>query len=1512
MIKFLERITPAGKIFLVCFIGIFVLILGLGPKRMNPWFTVLLGLEPPKPVLYNPVPRAQKVTNQVLDAVSETRVRFLMDRFTEHGSRVVGYPGHEAASRFIAKEFERLGLEDVAVESFDVTSPVDKGGLLTIIESGNSFPIQAIWPNLVKTSTLPREGVRTRLIYGGNGEFKALNGHDVEGTAVLMEFNTWNKWLNAAMLGAGQVIFIEPDSTFHMEAEQKFLQVPNSVERFWIDKDSGQTLKHLVLQEGGLEVELHGRMEWEKKPAQNILGWIRGSDAKLSQRIVVINAYYDAMSVVPALAPGAEMACGIVALMELASYFRQFPPSHTILFLASTAHHLGFRGICDFLARHSRKEKHFAALMTDPIDIPLFISLDLTSQTDEIGVWNSTRNFYYKRFFSPFGKRFVHYARAIADGIGLDKKDALVDGVNPAEGMTWDMYIPGKNLKTDGEVVLETGTPALSLITVNDARFHVDTPLDKPEFVNFQNLTGQIKLLAGVLDLALNSPDLIPDYRLDPDDRMRGLKGFVRTFPRRSIVPDRAKVGAIASLRMGIDKSVKGVRRVYFDKTDEKGEFYMPGIAERRVDVKAFYLDKDTGEVTYAPNHGQQARIYRGEFDMDWWISKRTRILFPCVSTDFYDTVDPRYLTKLSRISVYGESNTAPQEYGYAIGFGPDEPVGTLFTTPGEKVKVVMRSGLIGIRFLLLNSKNIDNEQEARGEGFLTSSHGSFFRTSYLAAKDMWMLNEARMQELKRYSIENQRLNRLHAQTAYHLKEAKDAMDKKLWDVFVKHTRAGLGIESRAYPDVKATQNDVVRGIIFFMVLVIPCAFFTERLVLTASDIRWQILGFGVIFLIIWSVLSVVHPAFGLSNPFVILLAFVILALAVFVISIVFTRFNENMRRLRSKEALLHETDVGRVSASVAAFYLGIANMKRRKLRTWLTFLTLLLLTFTVLSFTSIKSTLEFHQLFRDLEGAYPGLLIRSKFWGPLEESAYDYADVNFRDVGTVSPRSWYYTRDKKKIPVESEKGSTKALGVLGMAVKEIRVTGIDTFLSKGRWFRSGESACILPRKIAQLLKLDPEDVERKHVRLFGKNLLVVGILDAQKFRMFRDLDGEILSPADFKLTDEEAISRMTSQEQREKQGLEEPEVEVMPFEHLDPDDVIIIPYGLLRKVGAPLQSVAVRFSPGVDVEAQVKAFLSRLSVTLFAGIPDMEGKVRVSVYSSFGNTSFRGLGNLFIPILIAALIVLNTMMGSVYERFKEIGIYSAVGLAPVHVAFLFIAEACVYAVLGTVSGYLLGQGVAKVLLWQGWLEGFTLNYSALSTVASSILVMLVVVLSTLYPARQASKMAVPDVRRRWKLPDPDGDCLDFEFPFTVGSSDVLGLSMFLVDYFESHSGESLGKFFTSGATLGVMENDKEKGYTIDTTIWLAPFDLGVSQQIYFKATPKGEHNIFTLSLRIDRLSGDAASWHRVNQEFMNALRKQFLIWRTIEPSDRMIYHDRGYRMIGKVEDQSESLKLED
>ncbi len=1504
------RLTWKNIILTVFTATIFVPLVLFSPETVTDhlieWFNIRYPELPPE----KSASGQQALAESVQAAISEADIRTRLTRLTSKGSRVVGYPGHEDAYHYIKDTFETIGLENVTTESYDVTSPIDKGGSLKIPGEDHTIPLYAVWPNLVRTSTLPRQGLRALLVDGGTGEFSDFNGKELEGSVVLMSFNSWNRWMNASMLGAKAVIFVAPDSTTTTEAEQKFFQVPLNVPRFWVDRKEGEALRDRLSAGERIEVEVKGRMVWEKHQTHNVFGRITGRDPELKDEIVLFDAYYDAMSVVPALAPGAEQAAGLVALLELAEYLKAHPPARTVLFLATSAHNLGFRGVCDFLGRHARKEEHFAPLMTDPIDIRLWISLDLSSHTDQIGVWNGSSSFYYQRFFTPLGQMFSKLGKELAPAFGLNAARSLVDGINPPSGMSWRMFIPGGRIKTDSEVVLTAGMPTLAFVTINDARFRVDTPFDTVEGVNLPNLTKQIQLLTGAFSKALDDPNFLPDYKVDMKDRMRALKGRILTFPRRSITPDRPRSGAIAALRMSHQKSVKGVRTFFYDMADENGEFFIPGLAVRWVGLSAYYLDPETGAITYAPNRGQASRIYKPEFGMDWWITRSTRILFPCISTDFYDTVDPRYLTKLSSLSVYGDGNVAPQEYGYTTGYGPNEPVGVVFTRPNERVKLVMRSGQIGIRYLLINATDASSEENALGQGFTALTHGAITHTAFQAANDMWTLNESRMRKLRAYGIENFRLNSLHKQAEEHLDRAKDARKNLQWDDFIKHSRAALGLESRAYPDVRATQNDVVQGIVFFMALVIPCAFFAERLIFTAADIRWMLAGFSGIFVVIWIFLSMVHPAFDLSNPFVVLLAFILLVLAAFVISIVFSRFNAHMRNLRTEAAVIHDVDVGRVSASVAAFQLGIANMKRRKLRTVLTFTTLVLLTFTVLSFTSIKSLLRFHQIARDNEGLYPGMLIRSKYWASLQESVLDYARATFEGEAVVAPRSWYADKSKKAIQVGHRDKAANALGILGLSAQESDVTGIQTCLSAGRWFQEGErKVAVVPEEMAKLLDITEGDVGRARVRLFGDHFTVVGILNSDRMEELRDLDGEALTPADFVETDQNVFLQMAQQEKREKAGLEDPDVDIMEFVHLDPANVLIVPYQTLREVSSPLQAIAVRFNDPAVVSDRTKGFISRLAVVLFAGIPqiDPDGEIRrihVSVFSSLGHTSLRGISNLFIPIAIAALIVLNTMMGSVYERFREIGIYSSVGLAPVHIAFLFLAESCVYAVLGAVSGYLLSQGVAWVLLNRGLLEGFTLNYSSLSAMASSGLVMIVVIVSTIYPARRASQMAVPDVTRRWKIPDPDGDRWHFEFPFTIAGGEVLGLFTFLTKYFDFHTEGSMGNFYTEGAHLSLLATDQGEGYTISTTIWLAPFDLGVSQTVRLRSRPTGDHDIQALDITIDRLSGDVSSWKRCNQRFMNQIRKQFLIWRTINTEAQHQYRDQGRELIEEPSDK--------
>ena len=280
--------------------------------------------------------------------------------------------------------------------------------------------------------------------------------------------------------------------------------------------------------------------------------------------------------------------------------------------------------------------------------------------------------------------------------------------------------------------------------------------------------------------------------------------------------------------------------------------------------------------------------------------------------------------------------------------------------------------------------------------------------------------------------------------------------------------------------------------------------------------------------------------------------------------------------------------------------------------------------------------------------------------------------------------------------------------------------------------------------------------------------------------------------------------------------------------------------------------------------------------------------------YSSIGSTEISGAGQLLVPVIIAALIVLNTMMGAVYERVREIGIYSVVGLAPSHIGLLFLAESTVFATFGAVVGYALGQIAHLFMLQYGLLAGLTLNYSSLSAVWATVVVIGTVYLSTLYPARMAANMAVPDVTRQWQFPPPVGDHWRFDFPFTVGGAEVPSMYVYLKSVFAAYGEGSIGDFIARDVELSVTTDGPEPSYAIAMRTWLAPYDLGISQQVRLQATPTGEHHIYKIETHIERLSGDVASWQRMNRKFLNVLRKRFLVWRTLSPGIRQGYQDEA------------------
>jgi hypothetical protein len=1444
------------------------------------------------------------------------------------GSRVTGYPACDKAANYIIEHLRALNLRDVDVETFPLSVPVVKEATIQVSGTQYNWPLYPMWPNAVRTSQLRPGGIETRVVYGGDGQLTELSGKDISGSTVMLDFRCGSRWLNAFRLGAKAVIFIEPDSPADRgEAEPKYLSLPLNAPRFWMGRAEATTLLGMLESRPQVKARLKCRMVWERRWGKNILATLPGTDPKLKKETVYITAYYDSMSVVPQLAPGAESACGIAAMLEMARILTLNPPKRTVVFLATAGHFEALTGIRSYFGDHLRemetgtwrhKRARFLGLIPYTHDwrerktINLLTALDLSSRTKRVGIFYKGWYYNYRedrqREFSDIAREYRENGEKIAKVLGVPTEDAVADGVNPIAGKPWRTFIPGK-IALENEPFTLGGGRGVAFVTTDDLRNYVDTPSDIAQYVDVKNLRDQVRFLACEYREILNDPKIHVDT--EPRFQSMSLNGGFATLagrvvefdPRKGIIPQKAIPGSLVIVRPGdwegaqtgkvFRQAFMGVRGDMAIQVDKSGWFAFYGVPtinaygwRKATYLEAFHTDPVTGDVDYAPDLGSQgAKQFSIEVFMTMGRKEATIVVFPCVSIAIFDIVDPQVMVTLPNIHLYDAYTDAePRSFGYSIprpefGVSYVEDVALVYAKRGTRIKITMELGPAARRFLLLNS----TKKRPEGIGFLAERSSTIANTPYQVAHDMWTLDEFRIQRLAKYRIVNNYLDTLHADAASKLKDAAHELKKRNYAAFSSHARAAWGYESRAYPDVQATTDDVVKSSLFYLALMLPFAFFLERLLFAMPNLKLQIAVATLLFIACFAVFRYIHPAFDITmNPLIVLLAFIMLTLSVLVIALVVSKFENQLKALQMKLGGIHRADIGRISVAAAAFNLGISNMRRRKARTFLTTITLVLVTFTVLSFTSVVSYTRYNERRSPGRPLYNGLMVRSAIWGPLEESAYRILDNEFGKTRAVVPRAWFATSlsdEQSFIKLTSNKSekSYNVRAAVGMAAGEPKVTKIDRALMPGsRWFKPGERyACVIPSAVATTFDISPADIGRAKIQFAGLSLDVIGIASTPRIRGIRDLDHEWVTPVDFI-----QMQKM----QRAGQG-QQAEAGFQEYIHLSPDDIIFIPYDLAISLGSKLESVGIEFTTPAEVRKVLRELMPRLGFNLYAGMAN-----KIWRWSAMASTTVTGLADLFVPLLIAALIILNTMLGAVHERVREIGIFSSVGLAPSHIALLFMAEAFVYAILGAVFGYLVGQGAAKIITEAHLLKGLFLNYSSVSAVSSTFIVIAVVMLSTIYPARKASEVATPAIERRWRVPEPAGDDWHIPLPFAVTGEQAHALTAFMLEWFNAYEEYSIGDFVTQDVQAAEVETPAGKGQAIKLMAWLAPFDLGVSQHVELVTQPTEMHDVFEINLNLHRESGDVSSWKRVNRRFLNTLRKQFLIWRTLRAEDRERY----------------------
>ena len=1440
----------------------------------------------------------------ILASFSRDRMRADAAAFAGLGSRLAGSRGEAAALDLAERKLRAMGATTHR-EPFDVTIPdPDARGSVTF--AGGRTPVLPLWPNLVRTSTCDVHGP---LLYGGDGTLETLSGKRVEGRIVVMEFGTGARWRNAAKLGAQAVVFLEPDAMPRSEAEAKFASVPLDVPRFYLPrKDAGRLLTAAF---AGTEARLTCRQDWIVRRSANLVAKFPGT---VAGEPIALFTPVDAMSVVPALAPGGEGAGGLAATLEIVRVALARPHRRPLWVVVSGAHALGMRGAREFVERRFGRE---------PTPF-LTITLDLSGGLPSLGAfaegWWCDYRAETRAHMDTTTRLFRAHAETLATVIGVSPpRLVLVDANNRGDGRSFRNNIPGK-FALDCETMLLAGINALTLRTIEDGRETCDTPFDTLDRVLLGNVFRQAGTVGVMLDHALNDTSdkgETSEFRLPLDarkpNRMSVVAGFAQAAgrvveydPQKSFVPDSPVAGSLACV-LGEQKTMMGVRGDLIQMTVGKGANYeftgLPSASSvayndsKWTHLAAFHLDAPTGAIDYAvtlntPGFG----AYESSFPQT--VARRVSplVVFPCVPVSLFDLVDPQELKALTRLHILDpRSGTEPRDFGlFSPGYDqrltPEvEDAQVAFFLKGQRFQILGGSGVDGNRLVLTNSSLGDEKgtgYAAPGSEKVTGRAavalgGRFADLPLNTARDLCAINETRLGQFEKYRIVSAGVRTLHEEAKAAIARAEDAEARLAWVEADREARAAWGYALRAHPIIMGTANDVVNGVVFYLFLLIPFSYFMERLLFGHSLLTKQLMAGVGIFIVAFLVLRLIHPAFEIvSNPSMIFIAFVMGVLSLVVTSFILGKFEATMRSVKAAQSGVREVDVRRGSVAMAAFNLGVSNMRRRKARTVLTTLTLVVMTFIVLSFTSIVDELRLDETPAPGSVAtYAGLLTRNADMGPLQLATYAQVQNEFGKRATVVRRAYYYGADQAPDSLLSLARGAAVVdfrAVLGLDPAETGVTKPqEALLPGGRWFRPGERyAAILPKGMADRLKIGPGDVGRARVTYVGQEFTVVGIADPAILRAKSDLDGDGILPPDFTLA--------SAQQSAEKST----ESAFRPYLRLDPDSVLIIPAVTAMSLGADLRTLAVAFPDAAETRPALESLMPRLRLNLYASVPE-NGRLIVKRFSAQQAKASGGLVLVAIQILIAATFVLNTMVASVVERTREISIFSAIGLAPNHIAMLFFAESLVYGVLGSVMGYYVAQGTAKIIVATGWLPGLTLNFSSTSAVLSAGIVMATVLLSTIYPARKAAQIAAPAMNEEAFATEPEGDEWRLPLPFSISAEEAAPLAAFLTAWLGAYEGYTIGDFVSADTA----RLSADGVHTIRATVWLAPYDLGVSQGMTLTLAPSKVAGVYALDLLLVRLAGDRENWPAVNRRFLGNVRRQFLTWRTLSAAER-----EGYR----------------
>ena len=1165
--------------------------------------------------------------------------------------------------------------------------------------------------------------------------------------------------------------------------------------------------------------------------------------------------------------------------------------------------------------------------------VKIVMALDLTWANDRVCLLTGVNSSGNKELWSrPLGAITTKSAAQLAVDLQL-AENPFVDTMTMLAGLTEDYYAPG-TVSGSNALVKAAEVAAVTLRNPFADPGNKFSPGDTIAALPATNVDALLDYSPRLLRAFLDDPGLTTGWAIEKipiASRTFGaqLKAFMFDEFAASVQPDLPVPNSIVMVfptfeAMGINPInprrsgiVDGdVIHAYFQLTDERAVAFIVGLGND-MPTHVYQLDDDFTRVNHVIDAGEVHEKVNSNLDRDTKQDDSIVLaLMPCREYPIYENNDTskieyKEIGEVEFIVIDGRRDTPPRNYGISawVNARSTKQFVTQFVQPlpapyavylheGEILKLL--TGTKTVRLARTNA----NADEPEGIGLTTEDQ--LGQPDFMAgtARDMAYLNRQRLESLR--GVTNELASNYVALGEEQLERMDAAKAAGDHNEYLRAAYEALGAARKGYERISAMTNDMLMAIVFYMALLLPFCFFAQRLLFRFVRIEAQMAAFAVMFIATFIVFRFVHPAFRVAEaPEAIFIAFVMGALGAFVIFILYSRFEGEMQLLFQTYSGVDTANVGASTVGQKAMMIGVNNMKRRRVRTILTTTTIVLITFTMLAFSSISKTMSPTVVPVARQSPYTGIYFHYPGSMRLDEpTTQTLIDMFSESAEQIAVRRWLLPKQRsardlvQPLPLEAGDQSVQIDAVLGLQPAEAQLlpNGIP-ILEGGRFFSGNEAAeAVLPVGTANALKITKEMIGTAKVTLRGYELTVVGLTGDEQLRALRELSDRPILP--IKSIQTSAFVENVDEANLASDVTMQDDSAVF---RADTSALILVPEGTCRRMGGQPYSVSVKFDddlPG-GLWPHVESLLHVTKAKFFIGsrnrmaVGASEHKTSAGTYyiGTGFKTSVGGLSRLIIPLLIAATIILNTMLGTVFERKGEIAVYNAIGLNPKNIRMFFYAEAFVYGIIGAVGGYLIGQLLSIALTKTGVVQGINLNFSSLTVFVVIFFAILVVMASTIYPTWVAAAVAVPSGKRKWSLPEHDGNQMHLVFPFIYSSNVVAGIMGYLTEYFGRFTEASIGNLVVSNEVHAVGQDAVGRTtYSVAYDMALAPFDLGVTQHIEFVAKFDEVVESYRVHMTITRLSGQDSNWSTTNIPFMEKLRKHMMHWRNLEATKHHEY----------------------